>query len=95
MCYKEPEREPEWIRLPCKLGDTMYFITDRVIPRRAGRKTKKRVIEAKVMEISIRKPGMFITLFLRSSRREVACDKVGEILFFTKEEAEQKLTQKD
>lgn len=75
----------DWLHLPFKPGDTVYFITDR-----AGNWKDYRVVETTVAKVGVRKTGLFFQMSLNKSY-ETSGSAIGKTVFTTKEEAERTL----
>ena len=67
---------------PCKVGDAVWFI----------RKNTRKIIEAKVNEIVIKRGGIYLQLSCNSVY-ETSCKSIGKSVFLTKEEAEKALVE--
>ena len=77
--YEEAEEQGLLLRLPCKVGDTVYYIDDYY------------VYADKVNSIEIRKEnGKYIFCIAYMDYKE---EDFGKTVFLTKEEAEQKLAE--
>ncbi len=72
----------EWVHLPCKVGDTVYFLND------------KSIIETTIDKIGVRQSGLFIKL-AKNKVYETAISALGKTVFLTKEEAEKALKELD
>ena len=80
--YEDAEEQGLLLRLPCKVGDTVY----RLIP-----KTYRHIEPLKVRKFVICEKGLcFVT---EKTTINYSCDEFGKIIFLTKEEAEQKLAE--
>ena len=66
------------IVLPCKVGETVWFIRD------------EKTIETKVEKIVLKNKGVYLKLGC-NAMYETSCNSIGKTVFLTKEEAEQKL----
>ena len=76
--YREAEEQGLLLRLPCKVGDTIYLVDFE----------ENDYDEATIESIEIGKEGFFI-----NSDYEIGTDLNAEYVFLTKEEAEQKLAE--
>ena len=85
----EFEDKKEWLKLPCKVGDTAYFITNRNTPKG----TKEHIVETTIEKIGVRKSGMFIKLSA-NAMYETSCNSIGKTVFLTLEEAEKALAER-
>lgn len=65
---------------PCKVGQTVWFIRN------------KEVIETCVEKIILKQGGLYIKLCC-NSMYETTCNSIDRTVFFTKEQAEQKLKE--
>lgn len=81
--YEDAEEAGRLIELPCKVGDTVWFI--RPLER------KPKIEEAIVEKIGIRKRGMYLKLSC-NSMYETAASSIGKSVFLSREEAERALT---
>lgn len=79
----------EWVHLPCKVGDTAYFITERNAPKG----TKEHIVETTIEKIGVRKSGMFIKLSV-NAMYETSCNSIGKTVFLTLEEAKKALAER-
>lgn len=79
----------EWVHLPCKVGDTAYFVTERNAPKG----TKEHIVETTIEKIGVRKSGMFIKLSV-NAMYETSCNSIGKTVFLTLEEAEKALAER-
>lgn len=79
----------EWVHLPCKVGDTAYFITERNAPKG----TKEHIVETTIEKIGVRGGGMFIKLSV-NAMYETSCNSIGKTVFLTLEEAEKALAER-
>ena len=79
--YEDDEEQGLLLRFPCKVGGTMY----RAIP-----KLFRSYVKIVINEINITKNGIYIT-----SDKGVSwnVNEIGKTIFFTQEEAEQKLKE--
>lgn len=74
-----------WQRVPCKVGDTVYRISDNYNLR------GKYIEETTVSRIAIDDEGIYVFCSCKSNAKR----KFGKNVFYTKEEAEQKLKEMD
>lgn len=79
----------EWVHLPCKVGDTAYFVTERNAPKG----TKEHIVETTIEKIGVRKSGMFIKLSV-NAMYETSCNSIGKTVFLTLEEAKKALAER-
>lgn len=80
--YEDAEEQGLLLRLPCKVGDTVY----RLIP-----KTYRHIEPLKVRKFVICENGLcFVT---EKTSFHYSCDEFEEFIFLTQEEAEQALKQ--
>lgn len=83
--YEDAEEQGLLLRLPCKVGDTLYYVDD----------IRKFVDECKVTKLEFKtmnKCHMRISIEMEGKLWHCIGDKmIGEVAFFTKEEAEQAL----
>ncbi len=77
----------DWLHLPFKPGDTVYFITDR-----AGNWKDYRVVETTVTKVGVRKTGLFFQMSFNKSY-ETSGSAIGKTVFFKLEEAERVLRE--
>lgn len=86
--YEDLEEQGLLLKLPCKVGDTVWIIVNKGDYR-------QHLCEFEVTEISIKKinsykkPRVHIGFIAGSIRRSL--DTIGKTVFLTKEEAEQEL----
>lgn len=80
--YKDLEEQGLLLRLPVKIGDTIYAI-------RYGEENDFVVVETKIIEIRQNVNGIFFEPLI--SRKAYKIDDFGKEIFLTKAEAEQKL----
>lgn len=85
--YEDAEENGLLLRLPCKVGSTVYGVRDDV----------KQVIECKITNMVICEFDRYFRLFIFDDGRYSNCDldNIGKTVFFTREEAEQALKGKD
>ena len=72
------KNKANFVELPCKVGQTVWFIRD------------EKIIETKVEKIVLKNKGVYLKLGC-NAMYETSCNSIGKTLFLTKEEAEQKL----
>ena len=82
--YEDLEEQGLLLRLPVKVGDTVYAI-------RYGEENDFVVVETKIIEIRQNVNGIFFEPLI--SRKAYKIDDFGKTVFLTKEEAEQKLKE--
>lgn len=70
------------IVLPCKVGQTVWFIRD------------EKIIETKVEKIVLKNKGVYLKLGC-NAMYETSCNSIDKTVFLTKEEAEQKLKERN
>lgn len=78
------DAEDRVIVLPCKVGDTVWFIRPL--------KQKPKIEEAVVEKIGVRKRGMYLKLSC-NSMYETAASSIGKSVFLSREEAEKALEE--
>ena len=64
-----------WIRPPCKVGQTVWFIRN------------KKIIETEVEKIVLKNKGLYLKLGC-NAMYETSCNSIGKTVFLTPEEAE-------
>ena len=79
--YKQLEEQGLLLRLPCKVGDTLY----RLVPN-----LYREYVEIKIAQFVINKNGIY---FITDKGVSWSADKIGKTVFLTKSEAEQKLKE--
>ena len=82
--YEDLEEQGLLLRLPCKVGDTVYTI-------RYGEENDFVVVETKIIEIRQNVNGIFFEPLI--SRKAYKIDDFGKEVFLTRAEAEQKLKE--
>lgn len=92
-CYEDLEEEGRLIKLPCAIGDKLFFI------KKLGKEAKI-IVERKVTGFSIEKTGMWIAYGERKMddkiyRHDIKADDIGETVFLTKEAAEAALKERE
>lgn len=90
--YEDAEEQGLFWKFPCKVGDILYIL---MIIGVEDKKLKYEVFEAKVLKITI---DSFHVCFLTETtkdkyKNEFTMNAFGEVVFLTKEEAEQALTK--
>ena len=81
--YEDDEESGKIVRLPCKVGDTVYVISNVLTLS---------IIETTIDKIVITKNGLRLKL-ARNSFYETAISSLGERLFLTREEAKKRLKE--
>ena len=76
-----------WIRPPCKVGDTVWFI------RNLGQRDFEELIETQVEKIVLKSGGIYLKLAC-NAMYETTCNSIGKTVFLTKEEAENALKER-
>ena len=66
---------------PCKVGDVVWFISDR------------KIIETKVDKVVLKHGGLYL-LLSRNSFYETTCRSIGKTVFLTREQAEKALAER-
>ena len=79
--YEDLEEQGRLIKLPCKVGDTLY----RLVPN-----LYREYVEIKIAQFVINKTGIY---FITDKGVSWSVDKIGKTVFLTKSEAEQKLKE--
>ena len=83
--YEELDEQGRLVKLPCKVGDTVY------VP------TRDFISELRIVHISISKNNTFFHWMLNAgiypNLDGFSVDKIGEVVFLTKSEAEAKLKE--
>ena len=79
--YEDLEEQGRLIKLPCKVGDTLY----RLVPN-----LYREYVEIKIAQFVINKNGIY---FITDKGVSWSADKIGKTVFLTKSEAEQKLNE--
>lgn len=82
--YEDLEEQGLHVKLPCKVGTKVYFVTDR--------STKLEIIETVIEKIGIKKSGLFFKMSC-NSLYETSSKAIGKNVFFTREEAEKRLEE--
>lgn len=73
-----------WIRMPCKVGQIVWLIRD----------SRSKIEETTVEKIVLKDGGLYLKL-LCNSFYETTCRSIGKTVFFTKEEAERALKERE
>lgn len=68
----------EWVKLPCNIGKTVYFIRN------------NKIIDTEVEKIVIKKNGIYLKLAC-NTMYETSCKSIGKTVFFDRKEAEKVL----
>ena len=79
--YEDLEEQGRLIKLPCKVGGTLY----RLVP-----KLYRQYVEIKIAQFIINKNGIY---FITDKGVSWSADKIGKTVFLTKSEAEAKLKE--
>ena len=79
--YEDLEEQGRLIKLPCKVGDTLY----RLVPN-----LYRKYVEIKIAQFVINKNGIY---FITDKGVSQSADKIGKTIFLTKSEAEAKLKE--
>ena len=77
--YEDLEEQGRLIKLPCKVGDKVYFIRDA--------KWKPIIEETQIEKVGVRKSGMFIKMTCNKIY-ETSVSAIRKNIFATREEAE-------
>ena len=92
--YEDLEEQGKLIKLPCKVGDTVWQI---MVVGVQGKNIKYGIFKAVVTTISVDYQMNFLLSTITEDeeryRNEVTSTAIGETMFFTKSEAEQKLKE--
>jgi hypothetical protein len=92
--YEDLEEQGRLIKLPCKVGDTVWQI---MVVGVQGKNIKYGIFKAIVTKISVDYQMNFllstITKYEKRYRNEVTSTAIGDTMFFTKSEAEAKLKE--
>ena len=83
--YEDLEERGKLLKLPCKAGQKVFLL----------RKDIKSVIDGEITSISISEFAIGIRIFIIDDNRymDASFDKIGDIVFFTREEAESALKE--
>lgn len=92
-CYEDLEEEGRLIKLPCAIGDKLFFIKE------IGKEAKI-IVERKVVGFSIEETGTWIAYRERKMddkiyRHNIKADDIGETVFLTKEAADAALKERE
>lgn len=79
--YENLEEQDRLVKLPCKVGDTLY----RLVPN-----LYREYVEIKIAQFVINKNGIY---FITNKGVSWSIDKIGKTVFLTKSEAEAKLKE--
>lgn len=92
--YENLEEQGRLIKLPCKVGDTVWQI---MVVGVQGKNIKYGIFKAIVTKISVDYQMNFLLSTITEDeeryRNEVTSTAIGETMFFTKSEAEAKLKE--
>lgn len=80
--YEDAEEQGLLVRLPCKVGDTVWFISPLA--------SKKEITETIVEKIVVKEKGVYMKLAC-NVLYETSCKSIGKTVFFTHEAAEKAL----
>lgn len=83
--YEDLEKHGKLLKLPCKAGQKVYLL----------RKDIKTIIDGEITSIRIGEFASDMKIFIIDDNRytDASFDKIGEIVFFTQEEAEAALKE--
>lgn len=83
--YEDLEEQGKMLKLPCKAGQKVYLL----------RKDIKTVIDGEITSFDIGEFAKDMRIFITDDNRytNISFDKVGDIVFFTREEAEAALKE--
>lgn len=83
--YEDLEEQGKMLKLPCKAGQKVYLL----------RKDIKSVIDGEITSFDIGEFAKDMRIFITDDNRytNISFDKVGDIVFFTRKEAEDKLAE--
>lgn len=83
--YEDLEEQGKLLKLPCKAGQKVYLL----------RKDIKKVIDGEITSIRIGEFASEMKIFIIDDNRytESSFDKIGDIVFLTRQEAEDKLAE--
>lgn len=79
--YEDLEEQGRLIKLPCKVGDTLY----RLVPN-----LYREYVEIKIAQFVINENGIY---FITNKGVSWSADEIGKTVFLTKSEAEAKLKE--
>ena len=82
--YEDLEEAGRLIELPCKVGDTVWFIKNPCY--------KAELIETEIEKVVLKNRGLHIKMACNVSY-ETTCNSIGKTVFLTKAEAEAKLAE--
>lgn len=82
--YEDAEEQGLLVRLPCKLGDTVWFIRPLT--------SKKEITETIVEKIVVKEKGIYMKLAC-NALYETSCKSIGKTVFLTREAAEKALEE--
>lgn len=92
--YQQLEEQGRLIKLPCKVGDTVWQI---MVVGVQGKNIKYGIFKAVVTKISVDYQMNFLLSTITEDeeryRNEVTSTAIGDTMFFTKSEAESKLKE--
>lgn len=83
--YKDLEEQGKLLKLPCKVGQKVYLL----------RKDIKTVIDGEITSFDIGEFAKDMRIYITDDNRytNISFDKIGDIVFFTQEEAEAALKE--
>lgn len=83
--YENLEEQGKLLKPPCKAGQKVYLL----------RKDIKRIIDGEITSITISEFASGMRIFIVDDNRytDASFDKIGDIVFFTREEAEAALKE--
>ena len=83
--YKDLEEQGKLLKLPCKVGQKVYLL----------RKDIKTVIDGEITSFDIGEFAKDMRIYITDDNRytNIFFDKIGDIVFFTQEEAEAALKE--
>lgn len=79
--YEDLEEQEKLLKLPCKVGDTLY----RLVPN-----LYRKYVEIKIAQFVINENGIY---FITNKGVSWSAGKIGKTIFLTKSEAEAKLKE--
>jgi len=79
----EAERDGRLVVLPCKVGDTVWWLTG------------NRVVECRIHRIQINKHGLYVVLKSGVVHGAFHDNEIGKTVFLTREEAEAALKERN
>lgn len=77
--YEDLAEAGRLVELPCKVGDTVWFIRPLA--------SKKEITETTVEKMVVKGKGLFMKLAC-NAMYETSCNSIGKTVFLTREEAE-------